>query len=102
MDSGVPPSEHPIDLGLPEHLYRGLVEEIPAVVYVDSNELLPSTLYVSPQVTDMIGYTPQEWMDAPGLWPKSIHPFDRDAPWRPGPRSGVSTGCSVGTALSCG
>jgi adenylate cyclase len=72
-------------LGPPEHLYRGLVEEIPAIVYVDSHELLPRTLYVSPQVTDMIGYTPQEWMDVPSLWPKSIHPFDRDrimAEWR--------------------
>ena len=48
-------------------------------MYVDSNEPLPRTLYVSPQVTDMIGYTPREWMDVPSLWPKSIHPFDRDA-----------------------
>jgi PAS domain S-box-containing protein len=72
-------------LGIPEHLYRALVEEIPAVVYVDSHEALPRTLYVSPQVTDMIGYTPQEWMDVPSLWPKSIHPFDRDrvmSEWR--------------------
>ena len=80
------PSEHdPLGLGPAEHLYRALVEEIPAIVYVDSNELLPASLYVSPQVTDMIGYTPQEWMLDPSLWPKSVHPFDRDrvmAEWR--------------------
>jgi adenylate cyclase len=83
MDRDLTPQDDP--LGPPEHLYRGLVEEIPAVVYIDSHEPLPRTLYVSPQVTDMIGYTPQEWMDVPSLWPKSIHPFDRDrvmADWR--------------------
>jgi PAS domain S-box-containing protein len=85
MDGSLPSDDDPMALGPPELLYRGLVEEIPAVVYVDSNEVLPRTLYVSPQVTDMIGFTPQEWMNVPSLWPKSIHPFDRDrvmADWR--------------------
>jgi PAS domain S-box-containing protein len=85
MDGLLPSDDDPLALGPPELLYRGLVEEIPAIVYVDSNEILPRTLYVSPQVTDMIGFTPQEWMNVPSLWPKSIHPFDRDrvmADWR--------------------
>jgi PAS domain S-box-containing protein len=78
METSLPPSDDPLGLGPPEHLYRALVEQIPAIVYIDSHERLPRTLYASPQVTDTIGYTPQEWMDEPNLWPKSIHPFDRE------------------------
>ncbi|MEO8293483.1 MAG: PAS domain-containing protein, partial [Actinomycetota bacterium] len=59
-------------------LFRGLVEQIPAIVYIASDDPLPRTLYASPQCIDMIGYTPQEWTTDPHLWPKTIHPADRD------------------------
>lgn len=76
MEQGSPAPDDP--LGPPEHLFRGLVEQIPAIVYIDSDDPLPESLYVSPQCTDMIGYTPQEWMADVTLWPTSIHPADRD------------------------
>jgi PAS domain S-box-containing protein len=72
------PSDDPLGLGPAEHLYRALVEQIPAVVYIDSNDHKPLSLYVSPQVVDMIGYTPDEWLNDATLWDRTIHPFDRD------------------------
>ena len=61
-----------------EHLFRMLVEQVPAIVYLASNEARPNVLYVSPQVADLLGYPPQEWRDDADLWPRSIHPDDRE------------------------
>ena len=36
-----------------------------------------STLYVSPQIEALVGYTPQEWIADPKLWSKTLHPEDR-------------------------
>ena len=60
-----------------ETRYRALVEHVPAIVYIDSNEPEPATIYVSPKVTTLFGYEPDEWMADPSLWPRSIHPDDR-------------------------
>ena len=78
METDLPPSGDPPGLGPDDRLYRALVEEIPAILYVDSHDHRPRSLYVSPQVTDMIGYTPDEWMHDDTLWGKTIHPHDRD------------------------
>jgi PAS domain S-box-containing protein len=77
MESGVP-ADDPLGLGPAEDLYRALVEGMPAIVYIDSNDHRPESLYVSPQVMDVIGYTPLEWMTDRTLWSRTIHPFDRD------------------------
>jgi PAS domain S-box-containing protein len=92
MEQGLPASDDRLDLSSPEHLFRGLVEEIPAVVYVVSNDRLAETLYISPQCTDMIGYTPQEWMADVTLWPNTLHPADRPrvtAEWAHSVRTGI-------------
>ena len=59
--------------------YRALVEHLPLITYVDSSddETLPS-LYLSPQVEAVLGYTAEEWLGEPGLYVRSIHPDDRD------------------------
>ena len=36
-----------------------------------------STIYVSPQIKTLLGYTPDEWLADPKLWSKSLHPDDR-------------------------
>jgi PAS domain S-box-containing protein len=77
MESGIP-ADDPLGLGPAEDLYRALVEGMPAIVYIDSNDHRPESLYVSPQVVDVIGYTPLEWMTDGTLWSRTIHPFDRD------------------------
>jgi PAS domain S-box-containing protein len=62
--------------------YRALVETIPAITYVDvlergNNGVWP-TVYISPQVETILGFTPQEWMAGPGLWESRLHPDDHD------------------------
>ena len=34
-------------------------------------------LYVSPQVEELLGYSPQEWLAIPDLWSRILHPEDR-------------------------
>ena len=33
--------------------------------------------YVSPQVEELLGYTPEEWLAGTGLWASRLHPDDR-------------------------
>jgi PAS domain S-box-containing protein len=61
--------------------YRTLVEQMPATTYieaVDHGERRTNLLYVSPQIEDMFGYSPDEWMSDPELFPKLLHPEDRE------------------------
>jgi PAS domain S-box-containing protein len=64
-----------------EERYRLLVEEMPAVSYLDAYEpdtdLWP-TRYISPQVEQILGYTPAEWLADPWHWREMVHPDDRE------------------------
>jgi PAS domain S-box-containing protein len=59
-----------------EARYRALVEQTPAIAYIDAIEGPVSTLYISPQTTEILGYTPEEWYEDPQLWSKIVHPDD--------------------------
>ncbi|MGH2539222.1 MAG: putative bifunctional diguanylate cyclase/phosphodiesterase [Actinomycetota bacterium] len=59
--------------------YGALVEQIPAIVYADVADEDMTTTYVSPQILPLLGYTPQEYVDDPGLWTRILHADDRDA-----------------------
>jgi PAS domain S-box-containing protein len=61
-----------------EARYRTLVEQIPAVVYVDPAGALGSPLYVSPRVESLLGYAPDEWLAAGDLWVERLHSDDRE------------------------
>jgi hypothetical protein len=61
-----------------EARYRALVEQLPLVVYVDSLDDRLTSAYVSPRITDLVGYTQEEWRDDPGLFERSLHPEDRE------------------------
>jgi PAS domain S-box-containing protein len=61
-----------------EAKYRSLIEQIPAITYIDAAEGPETTLYISPQTETLLGYTPQDWMDDPKLLSKRIHPDDRE------------------------
>lgn len=64
-----------------ERRFRATVEHLPAVVYREppGREPLSEELYVSPQVLQLFGYTPEEWRgNAPELWRGHLHPDDRD------------------------
>ena len=60
-----------------EARYRTLVEQIPAVVYTDRASDASRSLYISPRIADLVGYTPEEWLATPDLWQSLLHPEDR-------------------------
>ena len=62
-----------------EAKYQALVEQLPAIVFIESHESEPRTLYVSPQIKDLYGYSAAEWLRTPGIWRQVIHPDDREA-----------------------
>ena len=61
-----------------EARYRRLVEHLPVVVYVDSPEVEPRSLYVSPNASEILGYSPADYLNDAGLWKRTIHPEDID------------------------
>jgi PAS domain S-box-containing protein len=58
--------------------YQSLVEQISAVVFLDKADEDQTTLYMSPRIEGLTGYTAEEWNADPDLWIKSIHPDDRE------------------------
>jgi PAS domain S-box-containing protein len=61
-----------------ETKYRALVEQLPAVVYIDSNEADPRSLYVSPSVEQILGYPVATYLAEHDIWPRSVHPEDHE------------------------
>ncbi|MEW6635417.1 MAG: PAS domain S-box protein [Actinomycetota bacterium] len=64
-----------------EARFRALVEQLPAVTYVeaiDARERVTNLLYVSPQIEAMFGYSAEEWISDPDLFPRLLHPEDRE------------------------
>ena len=60
-----------------ETKYRILVEHIPAITYIAAMDAQSSTLYTSPQIAAILGFSQAEWMADHTLWLKQIHPDDR-------------------------
>ncbi len=61
-----------------EARYRSLIDQLPAIVYLDNVQVCPpSTQFISPRIREMLGYEPAEWL-AGGfdIWKKAIHPED--------------------------
>jgi diguanylate cyclase (GGDEF)-like protein/PAS domain S-box-containing protein len=64
-----------------EAKYRSLVEHIPAVVYLDPVDEDQDSIYVSPQVSELLGISPSEWIEDPYAWRHHVHPDDIDRAW---------------------
>lgn len=60
-----------------EARYRNLVEKLPLVIYISEPGQSGAWSYVSPQITELTGYTPEEWLNDPHLWFSRIHPDDQ-------------------------
>jgi diguanylate cyclase (GGDEF)-like protein/PAS domain S-box-containing protein len=58
--------------------YRHLVERLPAIVYSCEQGERGRWRYVSPQIEEILGYSPDEWMSDPELWARQLHPADRE------------------------
>jgi len=58
--------------------YRSLVEQISAVVFLDQADDEETTLYISPRIEELTGYTPDEWYATTDIWDDLLHPEDRE------------------------
>ena len=58
--------------------YRTLVEALPLVTYTDELNATAATLYISPQVEDLLGYPVSDWLENPAMFAKLLHPDDRE------------------------
>lgn len=63
-------------LRLTEEKYRTLAEQIPAITYIADIDEAGSVRYVSPQIEQILGFSPEEWLADPQLWSKQLHPDD--------------------------
>ncbi len=61
-----------------EARYRTLVEQIPAVTYIGALDEASTTLYVSPQIQAILGFSPAEYQADPDIWRERLHPDDRE------------------------
>jgi PAS domain S-box-containing protein len=64
-----------------ETKFRTLVEQIPMVTYIeeiDTGEPEWNMVYVSPQVQELLGYSPEEYRSNPKIWEELLHPDDRE------------------------
>ncbi len=60
-----------------EASYQALVEQIPAILYIDHPQDNYHSVYVSPQLETILEISPARWI-AEDLWVKHLHPDDRE------------------------
>ncbi len=61
-----------------EEKYRGLVENIPEVVYRSEFRDNPRTVYLSRRMEDLTGYPVENFLSDWNFWGQLIHPEDRE------------------------
>jgi PAS domain S-box-containing protein len=57
--------------------YRGVVNSLPVCAYEADPRAHPRRQFLSPQVRQLLGYTPAELAADPELWEATLHPSDR-------------------------
>jgi PAS domain S-box-containing protein len=60
-----------------EDRLRTLVEHVPAITYTGEVGGDRALAYVSPQIEEVLGYSPREVMADPDHWTKMLHPHDK-------------------------
>ena len=58
-------------------IYRALVEQIPAVIFMAHLDRGIGEAYVSPQIEATLGFSQEEWLEDPIRWYQQIHPEDK-------------------------
>ncbi|MEP6812721.1 MAG: PAS domain S-box protein [Actinomycetota bacterium] len=59
-----------------EQQYRRLIEQLPLVTYVDELVPIRRTTFVSPQIEELFGYPPEDWLADRKLWSRVVYPDD--------------------------
>jgi PAS domain S-box-containing protein len=57
---------------------RELVEQLPVAVYVDDDDRPHRTVYASPNIERIIGFSAERLVADPDIWVRSMHPDDRE------------------------
>src|SRR5918994_2009372 len=57
---------------------RELVEQLPVAVYVDDDDRPHRTVYSSPNIEKIIGFSAERLVADPDIWGRSMHPDDRE------------------------
>ncbi|OHB59211.1 MAG: hypothetical protein A2167_07505 [Planctomycetes bacterium RBG_13_46_10] len=60
-----------------EAKHRTLVEQIPAITYIAALDEASTTTYVSPQIQQILGFSPADYKADPDIWRKQLHSDDR-------------------------
>ena len=60
-----------------DEIYRALVEQIPAVIFMAHLDRGIGEAYVSPQIEATLGFSQEEWLEDPIRWYQQIHPDDK-------------------------
>ena len=63
---------------LPDDRFRGLVEDLPAITYIADFVGAFTLRYVSPQIEQVLGFTPEQWLEDEEAWVAALHPDDRE------------------------
>ena len=66
------------DFDRAEARHRALLEGSPLVTWLTVPGDREMTIYVSPSIEELIGYSPTEWANGHGLFAKLLHPEDRE------------------------
>ena len=65
-------------LGEAEQRYRALVEQIPALLYIDLPDEHQTPIYIGPRIEEMFGISRAEYLSTPEVWDGMVHPEDRE------------------------
>jgi PAS domain S-box-containing protein len=57
--------------------YQSLVEQTPAVVFLDAVDENETGIYISPSVESLTGYLPEEWLSDSNLWDHLVYSEDQ-------------------------
>jgi diguanylate cyclase (GGDEF)-like protein/PAS domain S-box-containing protein len=64
-----------------EAKYRALVEQMPGVVYLDPVDPELDSIFVSAQVSELLGVEPAAWIADGSTWSRHVHPDDVGRVW---------------------
>jgi diguanylate cyclase (GGDEF)-like protein/PAS domain S-box-containing protein len=56
----------------------GLLTRVPAILYIADAGGAGRWKYASPQIEEILGFTPEEWCAEPRAWAQQLHPEDRE------------------------
>ncbi len=65
------------DLQPTEPEIGALLDQLPAILYISEVGVEGRWLYVSAGAEAVLGFSPAEWIEDPGLWARQMHPDDR-------------------------